>query len=166
MELKVAMGLLRDQGAEADLKILLSKPENQNNGHLQYLMGRCCEDGKNDLEAKKCYEAAIKNNAPEKIEAYQRIATLLRRPDRLNEPDAADQVIEDMVLSSPEDYRVYLAAAVTVDSLACRDKGRADFEKALKLADDQPETFLEMAKTAAATESGSPTRRDESLTPA
>ena len=54
MELKIAMGRFhdgRDGAAEADLKILLNREENKNDGHLLFLMGRCCEDGKNDEDA-------------------------------------------------------------------------------------------------------------------
>ena len=108
MDLKFAMGELRGQGAEADLKILLNKPENKSNGNLLFLMGRCAEDGKNDVEAKNWYEAAIKHHAPQKMEAYQRLAILLRSPERLNQPQRADQVIEEMVQSSPNDYQAYL----------------------------------------------------------
>ena len=51
MELKFAMGQLRDAGAEADLQILLSLPQNKTDGDLMFMMGRCREDGKNDLDA-------------------------------------------------------------------------------------------------------------------
>ena len=52
---------MRDQGAEADLKILLNMDENKNDGNLLFLMGRCCEDGKNDVDAVKWYRKAIEH---------------------------------------------------------------------------------------------------------
>ncbi len=152
MELKFAMGQFTDAGAEADLKILLSLPQNKADGNLLFLMGRCREEGKNDLEAKHSYEDAIKYDSPRKIEACQRLATLLRRPDRLNDPKAADQVIDEMVQSSPDNYQVYLARGRYRRQYGLPD-ARNDIEKALKLAGDKPEIVLEMAG-AAATESG------------
>ena len=65
------------------MKILLDMEKNKNDGHLLFLMGRCCEAGKNDEEAVKWYRKAIEHNAPEQIEAYQQLATLLR--DQLNQ---------------------------------------------------------------------------------
>ena len=110
MEVKFAMGRFRDEGAIADLNILLSKPENQQNGDLLYKMGVCCEESRRDAKARDYYREAIAHNAPKKIDAYQKLAALLRDPDRLNDPKAADQAIEEMVLSAPENYQVYLGA--------------------------------------------------------
>jgi tetratricopeptide (TPR) repeat protein len=154
MELSVLMGRLRDQGAEADLKILLRTPDKNPDGHLLYLMGLCSEDGKNDSTAKVWFEQAINRDAPEKVDAYQRLATMLRSPDRLNDPKAADRVIDQMVTASPENYRVYLVRGRYRRQFDLPGS-KADFEKSLKLADNQPETFLEMARIAE-TESGQP----------
>ena len=148
MELKFAMGLLRDAGAEADLQILLGLPRNKTDGDLMYMMGRCLE-GKNDQDARQRYEAAIEHNAPRKIEASERLAALLRQPDRLNDPKAADAVVDEMVRSSPDDYRVYLARGQYRRRFGLLD-AKGDIEKALKLAGDKPEIVLEMAGIAAA----------------
>ena len=52
MELKVAMGRFHDDrggAAEEDLKILLKADEKTRTmANLLFLMGRCCEEGKND----------------------------------------------------------------------------------------------------------------------
>src|SRR5436305_74564 len=53
------------------------------------------------------YQAAIEHKAPERLEAYQRRAVLLRSA-ALGRPAEADQVIEAMVRSDPGDYQVYL----------------------------------------------------------
>jgi cellulose synthase operon protein C len=152
MELKFAMGRLTDAGAAADLQILLTLPQNKTDGNLLFLMGRCCEEGKNDVEAKRWYEEAIEHDSPRKVEAYQRLATLLRRPDRLSDPKAADQVVDAMVQSSPENYQVYLARGRYRRQYGLPG-ARVDIEKALKLAGDKPEIVLEMAGAAVA-ESG------------
>jgi tetratricopeptide (TPR) repeat protein len=142
MALNIDLGRLRE-GAQADLNILLNMDENENDGDLQFLMGRCCEDGENYDDAVIWYQKAIENNAPQRIEAYHRRATLLR--SELKKEKAADQVIEQMVQAAPESYRVYL------------ERGRyrrrfhlpgssADFQKALELAKDSPEVYIELGK--------------------
>ena len=147
-ELKIAMGRLRDSGAEAELKILLNMAENKNDGNLHFLMGRCYEDGKNDVDAVTSYRQAIEHNAPQRIEAYQRLATLLRSQDQ-PQPKAADQAIEEMVKSAPENYLVYLERGRYRRQFGLPGSG-ADFQKALELAGDKPDVYLEMAKTAEA----------------
>ena len=57
------------------------------------------------------------HNAPQWIEAYQRRARLLR--DKLNEPKEAEQAIEAMVQSEPENYQVYLRGRYR---LACQGR--------------------------------------------
>ena len=132
------------------MNILLNREENKNDGNLLFLMGRCCEDGKNDVDAVKWYRKAIEHNAPQQIEAYQRLATLLR--GQLNQPKDADQAIEEMVQSAPKNYLVYLERGRYRRQFGLPESG-ADFQKALELAEATPEVYLEMAKTAE-TESG------------
>ena len=148
--LKIAMGRLRDADTETDLKILLNLDENKSDGDLLFLMGRCCEDGDNDVNAVTSYRKAIEHNAPQRIEAYQRLATLLR--SQLEQPKDADQAIEEMVKSAPENYLVYLERGRYRRQFGLAGSG-ADFQKALELAGSSPDVYLEMAKTAEA-ESG------------
>ena len=58
-------------------------------------------------EAVKWYRKAIEHNAPQRIEAYQRLATLLR--DQLNQPKMPIKPSKQMVQSAPKNYLVYLA---------------------------------------------------------
>ena len=133
MELKIAMGRLRDEGAEADLKILLNMDENKNDGNLLFLMGRCCEDGKNDVDAVKWYRKAIEHNAPQRIEAYQRLATLLR--GRLNRTQRMPIKPSKRWSSPPPRITSSTwSEVVIVANLACR-RAEADFQKALELAE-------------------------------
>jgi cellulose synthase operon protein C len=154
--LKIAMGRRGDGGTETDLKILLKMAKNTNDGDLHFLMGRCCEDGKNEADAVKSYRKAIEHNAPQRIEAYQRLATLLRNQDQ-PQPKDADQVIEDMVKSAPENYLVYLERGRYRRQFSLPGSGD-DFRKALELAESKPDAYredkeacqiiLELAKTA------------------
>ena len=149
MELKFSMGRLRDDGAIADLNILLQTPSNKNDGNLLYMMGRCCDEIRDDVKAKEYYGKAIDNDAPQKIEAYQRLAAILADPDRLKDRAAADQTIEEMVRSSPENYVVYVERGRYRRQFRLPGS-KADFEKALKLADNKPEIYLELARIAEA----------------
>jgi tetratricopeptide (TPR) repeat protein len=147
MELKFAMNRLQDDGAEADLKVLLKLPKYQEDGNLMFMLARCYEEGKNYTSAAQFYENAIKHNAQQKIEAYARLANLLRSPERLNDPKAGDKAIEEMVKSAPDNYAAYLARG-RYRSKFNLPGSRADFEKALTLADDKPEIYAELSRIA------------------
>jgi cellulose synthase operon protein C len=148
--LEFAMGRLRDNGAEGDLTILLNMPENKTDGDLLFLMGRCCEDGNNDVNAVMWYRKAIKYNAPQRIEAYHRLATVLR--SQLDQPKDADRAIEEMVNSAPDNYLVYLERGRYRRQFGLGGS-EVDFRKALELAEGSPDVYLELAK-AIETESG------------
>ena len=125
-----------DDGADVDLMILLksssanpmlssAKDEDQfrnllssPDGHLQFLLGQCYERAGDDpkalRKAKEMYEAAIKHtkggsglSAPQQIEAGERLATLLR--DQFKDSEKANEVIDGLVKSSPQDHRAYLS---------------------------------------------------------
>ena len=143
--LKSAMGQFRDLDADADLTILVNRAENKNNGELLFLMGRCCEDTDNDARAVEWYRKAIEHNAPQRIEAYQRCATLLRGGE-LGRPKDADQTIEEMVKSAPDNYLVYLERGRYRRRFGLAGS-EGDFRKALDLANSSPDVYLELAKT-------------------
>jgi tetratricopeptide (TPR) repeat protein len=173
MELKVDRGQFISspqgtEGADVDLKVLLDIEKNKDDGHLLFLQGRCNEAAEKYNEAAENYAQAVKYKAPEHkapdykapdykvpewIEASQRRANLLR--DQLKEPEQADQAIETMVHSDPENDEVYLArgryrlAGAKGDGRKALLAGaRVDFEKALRLDPRKPETYLLLAKVA------------------
>ena len=133
--------------AEADLKILLDMDENKNDGHLMFLMGRCSEGVRNDVDAVEWYRSAVEHHAPEQIDAYNQLATLLRV--QLKKPLDADTAIKEMVRSAPKNYLVYLARGRYRHEFGLPESG-ADFKKALELAEGSPDVCLELAKTAVA----------------
>jgi tetratricopeptide (TPR) repeat protein len=65
MDLEFKMGNFR--AARADLAILL--PTADDDGELQFKMGRSCEAEGDDTNATISYRAAIKNRAPQRLEA-------------------------------------------------------------------------------------------------
>ena len=149
-------------GADVDLEILLepSGPKSPD-GELQFLMGRCYEQ-KNEKEkdptaltnAVSMYRKAIENNAPQRIEAGERCATLLR--DKLHQPEEAEKVINSLVKKPPdEDYRGYLArgrwlatAPRNQSQKSLAPDAQKDFEKARQLAPSEPEVYLQLAQAA------------------
>ncbi len=135
----------RYNDARLHLELLLkSEPDD---GTLRFLLGRCQEAMNDDSLAAKSYRAAIKTSVPERVEACQRLATVLR--GQLNKKEEADQVIDEMVRSEPENYRVYLErgryhrrfAETPQELKAAKD----DFERVLAQAPDDPKVYVELA---------------------
>ncbi len=144
-ELAVEMGGPQFQLARQHLTSLLKQAKDD--GHLEYLMGRCCEQDReaDPAIATNYYRSAIEHGAPERLDAAQRVAALLR--DRLGRAEEADRVIEAMVQSEPKNYRVYLERGRyrhRFDLKGAED----DFRKSMELAPDQPDTYLEAAQLA------------------
>ena len=55
-----------------------------------FKMGRCCEEERDDGNAERYYRLAIKNGASQHLEAYQRLASLLRKKPGQAAHDEAD----------------------------------------------------------------------------
>ena len=102
------------------------------------------------------YQKAIDHKAPQRIEAYQRRASLFR--DRLNQPEEADRVIKAMVDADPDNYQVYLATWALPSFAGGQDKGyvlrrsllsdaKSDFDEAMKRTSSDPEVYLELARS-------------------
>jgi predicted Zn-dependent protease len=144
-------------GADADLDILLHKDEldtKEEDGSLLFQRARCYEEDKDFKNAVAKFQEAIENNAPEKIEAYQRCAMLLCHqidPPRRKE---ADQLIEEMVKADPDNDQVHLARGRYLLSVAAKEQSRRqsllseakkDFQRARELAPADAEAYLELA---------------------
>jgi tetratricopeptide (TPR) repeat protein len=169
MQLKIDMGRFistRGQvdGADFDLKILLeaSSPKRTDllsspDGDLQFLLGRCYEENKEDpsalANAVSLYQKAIDNNATQRIEAGERCATILR--DKLHQPEEAEKAINRLIKASPQDYRGYLARGRWL-AVAARNQSQKslaldaekDFKKARALSPSEPEVYLQLAQVA------------------
>ena len=141
-ETAVEMGMY--EKARGYLKSLLeSAPDD---GHLEYLMARCDEQDGEFVRAADYYSGAIKHEAPERLEASQGLAILLR--DKLGQREEADRVIDAMVESAPGDYRAYLGRGLyrERDRAKGGPSGGDDLRKAQELAPDRPEVYLELAR--------------------
>ena len=90
---------------------------------------------------------------PQRLEAYQRRASLLR--GQLNRPAEADRLIEEMVSSDPNNPQVYLERAryrrgfaKTADDVKAVN---SDLQRVLKQSGNEPDVYLELARVAEAT---------------
>lgn len=173
MDLEIKMKLFRD--AHNDLSILLDVAKDD--GELWFLMGQCFEAEGDETSAERSYKAAIENHAPQYLEAYQRLASLLlKKPGGEQE---ADEQIARMVRAEPTNYKVYLergryrkaqakvVEAETRRSESAQAKAEAEarrsqlledahtnFREAAKRAPNVPEVILALAQSIPAGKSG------------
>ena len=131
--------------AREHLSILLKSEKDD--GHLEYLMGRCYENDDDFENAAKYYQAAIEHGTPERIQAADRLATLIRKNEKLGKAEDADKVIDDMVKADSGNYQVYLVRGHYRNRFKL-DGAQDDFQKSLEFAPDQPETYREMSQLA------------------
>lgn len=142
-EVAVTMGGGMFEKARAYLKILLKTA--REDGHLEYLMGRCYEADNEPAPAVEAYASAIAHAAPERIDAAMRRAVLLR--GELKRAAEADKVVEAMVRDAADDYRSYLGRGEYRDRFRLPGS-EADFRKAMELQPDRPEVYLQLAVAA------------------
>ncbi|MHB1556470.1 MAG: tetratricopeptide repeat protein [Isosphaeraceae bacterium] len=142
-EVAVEMGGGMFEKARAYLKILLRTAGED--GHLEYLMGRCYEADNEPAPAAESYASAIAHGAPERIDAAARRAVLLR--GQLNKAAEADKLVEAMVREAAGDYRAHLSRGVYRE-LFRLPGSEDDFRKAMELQPDKPDVYLQMALAA------------------
>jgi tetratricopeptide (TPR) repeat protein len=115
----------------------------KDDGELEQLQGLCYAVAKDDIQAEKSYELAIKH-APQHLASYVQLANLYLT--RVHNPVKANEIRRQMVQENGEKWEAHLAAAEIL-----RYQGQPEdqeVEKALQLAPDQPEAILEAAATA------------------
>jgi tetratricopeptide (TPR) repeat protein len=167
MDLLFKVKSFRD--ARSDLAILLPQDKSdpdllltKADGDLLFKMGRCCEEERAEPRATTYYRAAIRNRAPQRIEAYQRLANLVRK--NAGQEKEAERLIEEMVSSDSGNYRAYLergryrSLRAPTEAEPRRSQlladARKDFQKAAELAPDVPEIIVELARAVATDKSG------------
>ena len=154
---KLLFDMERFKQASEQLQILLEptkaanyKPEPED-GALEFMMAQCQEKAGSEPGSERLFESAIAfyqkaivhlGTGPDRLEAYSRLASLLR--DRQDDEEGADEVIEAMVNSDPQNYRVYLyhGRYLAPSDLAGAKK---DLLKAVELAPAESEVYLELA---------------------
>lgn len=153
---KLAMDLRRLDRAREHLDALAkAAPED---GEVTLLFGRWHEASDQVAEAAAAYRKAIQQ-APQQLDAYVRLAALLRKQAGPATPDErrkeADAVMSQAVTANPQAFRAYLARwryradgpPLTGLPLAAAAK---DVEEARKLAPDDADVLLAAAEAAQA----------------
>ena len=166
-DLLTLLDLAKDNGEllAKDNGELLAKDNGEllaKNGELLFLIAQCSEAEGDELNAAKSYRAVIDNRAPQRLEAYSRLASLLRK--KPGQEKQADQLIEKMVNEEPKNYKVYLErgryhshqalAEVEPRRSQFLENARTDFQQADALAPGVPEVILERAKAVTTGKSG------------
>ena len=89
------------------------------------------------------YRQAIEHNAPQKIDASERLALLL---EKLGKPDAAEQSSTSLWRRTARTYRVYLAQGRYRHALAARDPSQkshlSDAKKDFETAKEKEQQSL------------------------
>jgi tetratricopeptide (TPR) repeat protein len=155
---QMALDLERYKDAGEHLDVLLQLFPNE--GRLEFQMGRCCEgrdSGKpaardaqpvaaNELlerpdlaQAREWYGKAIAD-APDLVDAYFRLANLLRRFERT--PVEADRVMDAVVKANEGNWRAHLARAAYKKDHGLVAEAARSMAQARKLAPEEADVLL------------------------
>ena len=115
-------------------------------GELDDLLGQCQEELDEPGKAAASYRDAVAH-APGRIDAYTRLARLLRGP--LNRPSQADQVMDDLVASNDHVPAAYLDRAAYRVAYGSLDDAEQDAARARELAPDDARVLLTTADLSA-----------------
>jgi tetratricopeptide (TPR) repeat protein len=128
--------------------------EASGDAELEHALGRCHAAGGEFVQAAEWFEKAIRH-APGQVDSYVALAVLLRQ--RLEQPQKADQVMEQMVSQNPKSFRAFLARGrywreLAVQEPATRDdrlkRAAQDLARAGELAPDEADVLLAVADLA------------------
>lgn len=155
------MNASRYETARTHLQSLLkSAPKD---GDLEFRLGRCEEALGNFDQAATSYEHAIEHD-PKQIDAYVRLATLLRT--RFNQNDRADALMDarkegkGLVAANKDSFRAYLARAQYRNDYKVPNASPLDdVAQALKLAPDEADVLAAAAIAARQTGDRAAARR-------
>jgi tetratricopeptide (TPR) repeat protein len=116
-----------------------------NDGALEHRLGRCHEAGGDFAQAAAWYEKALQH-APRQIDAYLHLAHVYRR--RLDKPQRADQVMDQLVANNGESFQAFLARGRYRLELGQGEAAATDINRAAELAPDDAEVILAAASMA------------------
>jgi len=145
---RAAADLAMQQGffarARTHLEALIH--DGPSDGELNDLLGQCQEALGDAEKAAASYSDAVAD-APDRIDAYTRLARLLRGP--LNRPSEADQVMDDLVAANDRAPAAYLDRAAYRVAYGSLDDAERDAARARELAPDDARALLTTADLAA-----------------
>ena len=140
----MTLGRFSDAGEHLQQYLLVVAPKD---GSLWEQLGICLAAGGEFQAAADAFGKAIKL-APEQMEAYVRLAEVLRQ--RLNRPQEADQWAAKLVAANPKSARAWFLAASYLESSAQEKQALEDAKKAVELTPDDVDTRLLAARLASA----------------
>lgn len=113
-----------------------------------------CHASQNRLdEAQEAFEKSLEAD-PQRVDSYLAFAVMLR--GKRDDVEAANQLIDTMVETNPEDYRAHLARCTYLLAYNMTEEAWVDIQKAAELAPEEMEVLLTAANVARQTK-----RRDE-----
>jgi tetratricopeptide (TPR) repeat protein len=141
----LAVRLYRFDEAARDIEVLLKA--NPHQPELEFSLG-CCQEAAGEYDKAAASLARALKEDPHYLAAYRRLADLLQ--DRLDRPEEAARVLDDMVAANPQTPDAYLRRAQYRRKIGSLEEAWADVRRAGELAPDQPEVLLAGAELAQA----------------
>ncbi|MDA1014439.1 MAG: VanZ family protein [Planctomycetota bacterium] len=139
---ELAIEIDRINDAEAHLRILRqSFPED---GHLDYIAGRCAERSKDDNSAIAAYRAAIEHDAGQ-LDAFNRLARLLHAHDHADETAA---VLADMLVMNPKSAEARVIRGKFRQEFGSPAEATTDINTALEMDPKNVDVHLAAGKLA------------------
>src|SRR5262245_1476478 len=111
----------------------------------EYLLGLCAEAAHEDAAAVEWYDKA-RQHAPTQLDSSARLAGLLRR--RLEQPERADQVMDEMIAANDKSFQAYLTRANYRRKFGSFEGWQEDVTQAQKLAPDETNVLIAAAELA------------------
>jgi tetratricopeptide (TPR) repeat protein len=139
----IALG--RHADALDHLQKLLARARDK--AEVHHMIGWCLEAKKDYPQAAKAFAMAVKLD-PTRIESYALLVEVLQ--DRLRQPDAALQVMNDMVKANADSHQAYLLRARFQRRRGEEQTAALDLQTASRLSPDDPDVILEVADAARA----------------
>jgi len=135
--------LHRFREAIANIQVLL--PHWENKAELEHVLGWCLEANGDYPKSAAAFARAIALD-PHRQESYVILAEILQ--NRLDQPEDAAKVMDDLVHANSQSYRAYLARSQFRQQLNLQADADKDLNKALELAPREPTVLLTAADRA------------------
>jgi tetratricopeptide (TPR) repeat protein len=134
---RLALDLGELATARKDLELL--QAASPDDAELEDLRGQCHEAAHEDRQAAEWFTRAT-GHAPHQLDTYVRLARLYRQ--RLNRPDQADRVMDELVAANDQSARAYLLRARSRRERGALEGAAADLAHARALAPGDAEVCV------------------------
>ncbi len=114
---------------------------------ILHMLGWCHDAQREYPEAASSFTEAIRIN-PRQIRSYALLAEV--QQERLNDPDAAQKTMDDLVEANADTYQAYLLRGQFLRRRGDEKAAQSDLQTAYRLGPDQADAILELADAARA----------------